>query len=104
MIARTGFFVLCSVFKEHDPRELSQKTGQNSVHPEVRQPAKAISPETTWLPEQLPIVEAASGAESHSSEWVRPTQLDSARSSHMPKSGGSTSPLRQCRSEVVRAP
>lgn len=23
MIARTGFFVLCSVFKEHDPRELS---------------------------------------------------------------------------------
>jgi len=78
-------------------------TGQNSVHPRGAAADERFRRKQLWLPEQLPNVEAASGAESHSNEWVRPTQLGSARSSHMPISGGSTSPVRHSRSEVVRA-
>lgn len=111
VIARTGFFVLCSVFKEHDPRELGLEGPARTRSTRRCGSRRSVSPEDFfnfifsfrgtfhW--------ELASGAEEHSSEWSRPTQLRCANDSNS-RSGGhplvSAVPLRVGRRRVAGFP
>jgi hypothetical protein len=73
VIARTGFFVLCSVFKEHRTEKARPELGALCAGPPASSEARAVG--TVLLRSLLRWAKLLSGAESHSSGAHRTSQL-----------------------------
>ena len=73
VIARTGFFVLCSVFKEHRTEKARPELGALCAGPPASSEARAVG--TVLLRSLLRWAKLLSGAESHPSGTLRTVQL-----------------------------